>query len=180
MPRKDVRLALGTSRRRAMLTMISGKASAPVTRSFTMTDVSTESDLSNSDGAAHESGDDDAPDRLRRRIARQGPDGRMVEVLAARRGVTMRDDAAGAGGTGGGDSVLGIVLTFLMHLLTAVVLSILIDAAAEGRPWKVKAYRRHGPFARRIHSERLPAGVEPEERMAQLLDQFAPASAPDS
>ena len=48
-----------------------------------------------------------------------------------------------------------------------------VQGAAEGRPWKVKAYRRHGPFARRLHREVLPAGVEPETRMLDLLDDVA-------
>ena len=75
--------------------------------------------------------------------------------------------------------MLGFVLAFLLQLVAAIVLSILIDTAAEGRPWKVKAYRQHGPFPRRIHSERLPPGVEPEQRMTQLLDQFAPSTTAD-
>ena len=58
------------------------------------------------DGVEVPAGDDagpdiEVPDELHRRIARPGPDGKVIEVLAARRGVTMRPGpVGGAGGTG--------------------------------------------------------------------------------
>jgi hypothetical protein len=59
-----------------------------------------------------------------------------------------------------------------------LLLNTFVEAAATGRPWKVKAYRLGGPFPRRIHPERLPEGVEPEERMVELLDELAPSTTP--
>ena len=90
----------------------------------------------------------------------------------------MRANPGGAGASGGADSIMGFVLSFIFQLIAAIVVDIIIDMAAEGRPWKVKAYRKHRAFFRKIHSERLPPGVEPEQRMAQLLDELAPKSTP--
>ncbi len=116
----------------------------------------------------------EVPDELHRRIARPGPDGRVIEVLAARRGVSMRPGpVGGAGGTGDLNPV-GIVVGLIVDLVISVVATAVVDGAAAGRPWKVKAYRRHGPFNRRLHAEVLPRGVEPESRMRELLDEFAP------
>ena len=124
------------------------------------------------------SGDvDQVPDRLRRRLARVGPDGEAIEVLAARRGLMMRHDAGGSG-AGGGDSILGAIAYFVLELLVTLLLNTFLEAAATERPWKVKAYRLGGPFPRRSHPERLPEGVEPEERMVELLDEDAPSTTP--
>ena len=102
----------------------------------------------------------EVPDEQHRRIARPGPDGRTIEVLAAPRGVAMRPGAvSAAGGTG----------THLNPLAT-----VLVELAAEGRPWKVKVYRRRRFFIQRLHAEVLPRGVEPEARMLELLDVHAP------
>ena len=115
-------------------------------------------------------------DELHRRIARPGPDGKVIEVLAARRGVSMRPGpVGGAGGTGDLNPV-GIVIGFLVDLVVSVVATAVVEGAAEGRPWKVKAYRKHGPFVRRLHREVLPSGVEPEGRMRELLDELAPGN----
>ena len=118
----------------------------------------------------------EVPDELHRRIARPGPDGKVIEVLAARRGVSMRPGpVGGAGGTGDLNPV-GIVIGFLVDLVVSVVATAVVEGAAEGRPWKVKAYRKHGPFVRRLHREVLLSGVEPGARMRKRLDQYAPSS----
>lgn len=120
-------------------------------------------------------GEVEEPDEVRRRLARPGPDGREIEVLAARRGVTMRPGAVGGGTGGGGDlNPLGIVIGFVVELVLALVVTAVVEGAAEGRPWKVKVYRRHRMVSRRLHSEVLPRGVQPEARMHELLDEFAP------
>ncbi len=127
-------------------------------------------------------GEDDAgpeievPDELHRRVARPGPDGKVIEVLAARRGVTMRPGPVGGGGGTGDLNPVGIVIGFLVDLVVSIVATAVVEGAAEGRPWKVKAYRKHGPFVRRLHREVLPRGVEPEARMRELLDQYAPGN----
>jgi len=55
-----------------------------------------------------------------------------------------------------------------------MVATAVVEGAAEGRPWKVRAYRRHGPFVRRLHREVLLAGDGPETRKLELLDDHAP------
>ncbi len=118
--------------------------------------------------------DIEVPDEVHRRIARPGPDGTMVEVLAARRGVMMRAGAvAGAGGTGDLNPV-GIVVGFVVELVVAVVLEGVLQAAADGRPWKVKVYRMRKFPVQKLHAEVLPRGAEPEARMRELLDEYAP------
>ena len=114
------------------------------------------------------------PDELHRRIARPGADGKLIEVLSARRGVTMRRGPVGGGGGSGDLNPVGAVVGLLIDLVISLVATAVIEVAAEGRPWKVKVYRRHGPFNRRLHQEVLPRGVEPEARMRELLDQYAP------
>ncbi|MFW5470510.1 hypothetical protein ACOCJ4_10725 [Knoellia sp. CPCC 206435] len=47
----------------------------------------------------------------------------------------------------------------------------LVGRASDGRPWKVKVYRPR-LVNRRVHSEVLPRGQEPEARMHGLLEQF--------
>lgn len=105
-------------------------------------------------------------DEVRRRLVGRGSDGRTVEVLAARRGTMMRP-----GGTVGAGSTDGVVGT-LVGLVVSVLLDAVVDVAADGRPWKVKAYRRRRLVIQRLHQEILPPGVQPEERMRQLLDRF--------
>lgn len=118
------------------------------------------------------------PDALRRRMAGIGEDGRKYEVLAARRGVMMRDGVYGAGGAGG-DSIAGMLVGFVVELILTALVNAVLEGAAEDRPWKVKVYRYRGPLARRIHSEVLPRHVQdPEPRMGLLLDQHGPASPP--
>lgn len=106
-------------------------------------------------------------DDVRRRLAAPGPAGRVIEVLAARRGTPMRD----GGGTGSsvGDGVVGAVIGALVSL----VLHAAVDVAADGRPWKVRVYRRGRFLIRRLHKEVLPAGAAPDVRMRVLLDEFA-------
>lgn len=121
----------------------------------------------------------EGPDELHRRIARPGPDGRVVEVLAARRGVMMRPGhIIGGGGGVLHDSLnpLSILMSLLVQFVVRVVADMAIEGAARGRPWKVKAYRTDGWIIRRLSHEVLPAGVEPEARMQELLDELAPAS----
>ena len=116
---------------------------------------------------------------VRRRVTRRGPDGRTYEVLAARRGVMMRDGAGGAGG-GGGDSIPGVLIGFLAEIVVSLVLDAVFDGAAQGRPWKVKVYRLSGPFPRRLHAEVLPPEVtDPLPRMRELLDEYAPEGGDD-
>jgi hypothetical protein len=105
-------------------------------------------------------------DEVRRRLAAQGPDGRTIEVLAARRGTTMR----GGGGTGSsvGDGIVGAAIGALLSL----VLDAIVDVAADGRPWKVRVYRRGRLLIRRLHKEVLPEGVAPEVRMTELVGEF--------
>jgi hypothetical protein len=116
----------------------------------------------------------EVPDKLHRRVARPGPDGTMVEVLAARRGVSMRPGPVGGVGGSGDLNPVGIVIGVVIDLLVTVVTTAVVDGAAEGRPWKVKVYRMRRFPVQRLHSEVLPRGVEPEDRMRGLLDQFAP------
>ncbi len=116
----------------------------------------------------------ESPDDLHRRVAGPGRDGKTIEVLAARRGVTMRPGGGYAGGAGASDlNPVGIVVGFIIDLVLSIFIDAALDTAAEGRPWKIKAYRRHGPFVRRLHSEVLPHGEEPEERMLDVFHQFA-------
>lgn len=126
-------------------------------------------------GPASHDADEDTEDPLRRRLTRKGPDGRTYEVLAARRGIMMRDDAGGTGGAGG-DTIAGAIAGFVLELLANLVFTAALHSAAEHRPWKVKVYRLRGPFPRRIHSEVLPPGVEPDERMLELLERHAPSA----
>ena len=117
----------------------------------------------------------EVPDEVHRMVARPGPDGTMVEVLAARRGVSMRPGTvAGAGGSGDLNPV-GIVVGFVIDLVVSVVIEGVLQAAADGRPWKVKVYRMRKFPVQRLHAEVLPHGVEPEARMRALLDEYAPA-----
>jgi len=118
----------------------------------------------------------EAPDELHRRVARRAPDGRVVEVLAARRGVAMRAGPVGGAGGGGDLNPVGIVLGFVVDLVVSMVATAVVEGAAQGRPWKVRTYRRYGPFVRRLHRELLPAGAEPGTRMLELLDHHAPRS----
>lgn len=116
----------------------------------------------------------EVPDELHRRLARPGPDGTMVEVLAARRGVSMRPGPTAAAGGVGDLNPVGIVVGFVVDLLASVIVEGVLQAAADGRPWKVKAYRMRKFPVQRLHSEVLPRGVEPEARMRELLDELAP------
>ncbi|MEO7269099.1 MAG: hypothetical protein ABIW49_07825 [Knoellia sp.] len=117
-------------------------------------------------GEASPPRDIDVVYEVRRRLAAQGPDGREIEVLASRRGTTMR----GGGGTGSsvGDGIVGAVIGALLSL----VLDAVVDVAADGRPWKVRVYRRGRLLIRRLHKEVLPAGVAPEVRMRELVGEF--------
>lgn len=133
------------------------------------------SDVTSDSGQTSLDADEDGPDPLRRRLTRKGPDGRTYEVLAARRGIMMRDDAGGTGGAGG-DTVAGAIAGFFLELLANLVFTAILHSAAEHRPWKVKVYRLRGPFPRRIHSEVLPRGVEPDARLLELLERHAPTS----
>ena len=125
------------------------------------------------------SADDDArleiqmPDELHRRVARLGPDGTMVEVLAARRRVSMRPGAAAGAGGSGDLNPLGMLIGFVVDLVVAVVVEGVLQAAADGRPWKDKVYRMRKFPVQLLHSEVLPRGVVPEARMRELLDEFA-------
>ena len=74
----------------------------------------------------------------------------------------------GAGvGAGSTDGIIGTIVGFFV----AIVIEAAVDVAADGRPWKVKVYRPN-LVNRRVHSEVLPRGEEPEERMRELLAQF--------
>ncbi len=116
----------------------------------------------------------EVPDELHRRVARAGPDGRVIEVLAARRGVSMRPGpVGGAGGTGDLNPV-GVVIGFVVDLVVSVVATAVVEVTADGRPWKVKVYRMRRFPVQRLHVEVLPRGVEPEARMRELLDRYAP------
>lgn len=110
---------------------------------------------------------------LRRRVAGKGMDGHGYEVLAARRGLMMREGGA-LGDGGGGDSIAELVLTALVMLVGWAVSSALVRSAAERRPWKIKVYRQWGPVHRRIHSEVIPATQDPHGRMQELLRSYAP------
>ena len=132
-------------------------------------------DVTNDPGRAFLDEDEDSPDPLRRRLTRKGPGGRTYEVLAARRGIMMRYDAGGTGGAGG-DTVAGAIVGFLLELLANLIFTAILRSTAEHRQWKVKVYRLRGPFPRRIHSEVLPHGVEPEARMLEVLERHAPGS----
>ena len=104
-------------------------------------------------------------DEVRRRIVGRASDGRKVEVLAARRDTSMRPGAGvGAGST---DGIIGTIVGFL----ASIVIDAAVDLAADGRPWKVKVYRPR-LVNRRVHSEVLARGEDPEERMRQLLEKF--------
>ena len=117
----------------------------------------------------------EVPDEQHRRIARPDPDGRTVEVLAAPRGVAMRPGAvSAAGGTGTHLNPLSMLMGLVIDLVVSIVATVLVELAAEGRPWKVKVYRRRRFFIQRLHAEVLPRGVEPEARMLELLDVHAP------
>lgn len=110
---------------------------------------------------------------LRRRVAGRGVDGRGYEVLAARRGLMMREGGA-LGDGGGGDSIAELVLTALVMLVVWALSSALVRSAAEQRPWKLKVYRQRGLFHRRIHSEVIPATQDPDARMEELLRRYCP------
>jgi len=138
--------------------------------------VSEEADLARIGGEQTRTTRVEAPDALHRRVARPGPDGRVVEVLAARRGVAMRAGPLGGAGGGGDLNPVGIVLGFVVDLVVSMVATAVVEGAAQGRPWKVRTYRRYGPFVRRLHRELLPAGAEPGTRMLELLDHHAPRS----
>lgn len=115
------------------------------------------------------------PDEQHCRIARPGPDGRIIEVLAARRGVSMRPGlVSAAGGTSTDLNPLSMLMGLVVDLVVSIVATVLVEGAAEGRPWKVKVYRRRRFLIHRLHSEVLPRGVEPEARMLELLDVHAP------
>jgi hypothetical protein len=135
------------------------------------------SDVTSDPGRAFLDSDEDSADPLRRRLTRKGADGRTYEVLAARRGIMMRYDAGGTGG-GGGDTIAGAILGFVLELLANLVFTAILRCTAEHRQWKVKVYRLRGPFPRRIHSEVLPPGVEPEARTGELLERYAPIPTP--
>jgi hypothetical protein len=106
-------------------------------------------------------------DDVRRTVSRETVDGRRIEVRAARRGVMMRGGLTGdAGGSNPLELVVGLVVTF--------VADVVLEAIAGERPWKVKVYDRSGILLRRLHREVLPAGVAPEARMVELLDEYAP------
>ncbi len=116
-------------------------------------------------------------DELRRRIAGTSVEGQKYEVLAARRGIMMRDGIYGSGGAGG-DSIIGMMLGFLLEVVLSVVLNAVLEGTAENRSWKVKVYRLRGPIPRRIHAEVLPRDVvDPESRMRVLLDHYVPTPA---
>ncbi len=74
----------------------------------------------------------------------------------------------GAGvGAGSTDGIIGTIVGFL----ASIVIDAAVDLAADGRPWKVKVYRPR-LVNRRVHSEVLPRGEDPEPRMRELLEQF--------
>ncbi len=99
-------------------------------------------------------------------------DGRDYEVLAARRGILMRDDLDGTGGTGG-DSITGMLVGLFVGLLLSLTINAALEGSAANRPWKVKVYRFRGPFRRRIHSEVLPSDAQdPEPRMRALMETY--------
>ncbi len=110
---------------------------------------------------------------LRHRVTGKSVDGRGYEVLAARRGLMMREGGVMDGG-GGGDSIIEFVVTALVMVLVWAVSSALVRSAAEQRPWKIKVYRQRGPFHRRIHSEVIPATQDPDARMGELLRRYCP------
>lgn len=117
----------------------------------------------------------EVPDEQHRRVARPGPDGRTIEVLAARRGVTMRPGAvSAAGGTSTDLNPLSMLMGLVIDVVVSIVATVFVELAAEGRPWKVKVYRRRRFLIQRLHAEVLPRGVEPEARMLELLDVHAP------
>jgi hypothetical protein len=118
----------------------------------------------------------EVPDDVHRRIARPGPDGTMVEVLAARRGVMMRPGTVVGGGGSSDLNPLSMAVGFVVDLVVSVVIEAVLEVAADGRPWKVKVYRMRKFPVQRLHAEVLPRGVEPEVRMRELLDQYAPGS----
>ncbi|WP_404385818.1 hypothetical protein LL946_06115 [Knoellia locipacati] len=105
-------------------------------------------------------------DDVRRRLVGEARDGRRFEVLAARRGTTMRP--GGSGGSTVGDGIVGAVVGGIVGF----VLDAAVDVAADGRPWKVKAYRRRRFVIQRLHKEVLPRGVQPEERMREVLGHY--------
>ncbi len=63
---------------------------------------------------------------------------------------------------------------FVIGPAASVIIEGVLQAAADGRPWKVKAYRMRKFPVQRLHSEVLPRGVEPEARTRELLDELAP------
>ena len=87
----------------------------------------------------------------------------------------MRHDAGSTGGAGG-DTIAGAIAGFVVELLANLVFTAVLQSAAEHRQWKVKVYRLRGPFPRRTHSEVLPPGAEPGERMLELLERHAPST----
>ena len=106
-------------------------------------------------------------DDVRRTVSRETVDRRRIEVWAARRGVMTRGGLTGdAGGSNPLELVVGLVVTF--------VADVVLEAIAGERPWKVKVYERGGIVLRRLHREVLPTGVDPEARMVELLDEYAP------
>lgn len=132
-------------------------------------------DANGGDPSPHADAEVEVPDEQHRRIARPGPDGRTIEVLAARRGVTMRPGpVSAAGGTSTDLNPLSMLMGLVIDLVVSILATVFAELAAEGRPWKVKVYRRRRFLIHRLHAEVLPRGVEPEARMLELLDVHAP------
>ena len=117
-------------------------------------------------------------DPVRRRRVGRDADNRLVEVLAARRGVSMRTRGADVREdvallTPATPVSVGVAVGMLVHGLGGGFL-----ATADRRRWKVRAYRVGRFTSRRIHAETLPADAAVDDRVAEVLAALAAGEDP--
>ncbi|MBR7744750.1 hypothetical protein KC207_15745 [Phycicoccus sp. BSK3Z-2] len=122
---------------------------------------------------------DHRTDPLRRRAVGRDADNRLVEVLAARRGVSLRTRGADVREdvgmlTPASPVSVGVAVGMLVHGLGGG----LLEASADRRPWKVRAYRVGRFTSRRVHAETLPADAAVDDRVAEILAAYAAGEDP--
>jgi hypothetical protein len=93
------------------------------------------------------------------------PDGTKYRVVAAKKGVPFNELS---GATGGGANPVEWLLNGLLGMAIDVMLNLRTDGSST---WKIGAKRvgRLG-WERFVHKELLAPGLEPEQRMDELID----------
>ena len=122
---------------------------------------------------------DHRTDPLRRRAVGRDADNRLVEVLAARRGVSLRTRGADVREdvgmlTPASPVSVGVAVGMLVHGLGGG----LLEASADRRRWKVRAYRVGRLTSRRVHAETLPSDAAVDDRVAEVLAAYAAGEDP--